>query len=94
MEGREQRRNSGRGQKDAKERRVKSIAESIKEFVGEVESETVYINKADFHKVLCNAFEGIVPHPRTTKNYKSAVEDKLGKKIVLTKKSLRKGTFI
>jgi hypothetical protein len=88
IEGKVKRLDSGKGQKDAKRKRVKAIAEAIKEFVGEVDKEILYIDKAFFNKILCSVFTGAEEyprHPQTITDYREAVEAELKKTIVLQK---------
>jgi hypothetical protein len=88
MEEKSSKRDSGKGQKDAKENRVQKISEAIKEFVDE-RADELHIDKGLFNKILCKAFEGVEDYPRhhkTITTYKEEVEHKLGKKIILEKK--------
>jgi len=84
MEEKSSKRDSGKGQKNAKENRVQKISEAIKEFVNE-RADELHIDKGLFNKILCNAFEGAEDYPRhhkTITTYKEEVEHKLGKKII------------
>jgi len=89
MEERAKKRDSGKGQKDAKQKRVKKLSESITKFVNDHEKDVLHIDKAAFHKMLCDTFigtESYPRHPQTIKLYKESVEQELGKKIKLVKK--------
>lgn len=90
MEEKGKKRNSGKGQKDAKERRVKQVSEAIvKEFIDDFEKDVLFIDKGFFYKALCKTFcgsEDYPRHPQTIKAYRESVEQKLGKKIKIVKK--------
>ena len=93
MEDRAKKRSSGKGQKEAKEKRISQVTEAIiKKYVENHHTDTLYIDKAIFHKILCDTFigaEGYPRHHQTITDYKEAVERNLGKKIVL-----QKGSFL
>ena len=88
MEEKAQRKPSGKGQKNAKENRVKKLTESIKDYV-EDHADGFHIDKGIFNEMLCKTFIGA---EKTTRNYntfttyKKEVEQKLGKQIILEKK--------
>lgn len=89
MEDRAKKRNSGKGQKNAKEKRVKQLSEAIKEFIDDLEKDVLYIDKGLFNKILSKTFVGSEDyprHPQTIKAYREAVERVLGKKIKTVRK--------
>ncbi|MHB8137982.1 MAG: hypothetical protein ACYDGO_06280 [Smithellaceae bacterium] len=88
MDGREKKRDSGKGQKEAKQNRVKQLTETIQEFITD-NADDLYIDKGEFYDLLCKTFVGADKYPRhhkTVTTYKEEVEHKLGKKIIFSKR--------
>lgn len=83
----EQRLNSGIGQKKAQAERQAKLAESLRQYEKD-DYDEIRIKKGDFCKFLDQAFVGAEDYPRhpsTIKNYKEASEKILGKKIIFKK---------
>jgi len=93
MEDKAKKRDSGKGQKEAKQRRVKRVSETIiKKFVDDLDKDVLCLDKGLFNKILSEAFVGAEDyprHPQTIITYKKEVERALGKKI-----KLQKGSFL
>lgn len=81
------RKDSGKGQKDAREERVQKLAEAIKTFADD-NAGVLLLNKTHFINMLSATFVGAEKTPRhhnTIHDYVAAVEAKLNKQIILTK---------
>lgn len=93
MEDKARKRDSGKGQKEAKQKRVNRVSETIiKKFVDDLDKDVLFLDKGYFNKILCEAFVGAEDyprHPQTIITYKKEVERALGKKI-----KLQKGSFL
>jgi hypothetical protein len=80
---------SGKGQIEAREKRLHNIEEDLKTFFEDFTGETIEIDKGEFIKTISKQFIDAVDyprHPNTIKDYKEKLEKKLNKKIILTKK--------
>lgn len=88
LEEKEKRRDSGKGQKEAKEKRLDKILNTISENFS-TDADELELDKGMFYKLVCDAFEGAENYPhhhKTLKTYKEYIEGKLGKKIIFKKK--------
>ncbi len=88
MEERAKKRNSGKGQKEAKKERLKKLTDSISKFVNDKKKEgrqITHFDKGIFLNMLSQTFTGAENyqrHPQTIANYQKEVERELGIKIV------------
>jgi len=88
MEERAKKRNSGKGQKEAKKERLKKLTDSISKFVNDKKKEgrqITHFDKGIFLKMLSGTFTGAENyqrHPQTIAIYQKEVESELGIKIV------------
>jgi len=92
MEMRAKKRQSGKGQKMAMEKRQTMLVIKLKEILKQTDEPLIYMDKGFFFKKLCETFEGSEEyprHPKTVKAYKNAVENSFGKKIIW-----QKGAFL
>jgi len=84
IEQRIKRRKSGKGQKDAKEERLKKLITAAEKFCADNEKCGRYIDRVTFVKMLNQTFNGAEDYPRhyqTIRTYQKEVEHKLGIKI-------------
>jgi hypothetical protein len=91
MESKMAKKDSGRGQKIAEQKRILLFSEELKKLTME-DLDFIPLDKGTFYEMLCKTFVGKEKYPRhasTVKKYKETAERILGKKIVL-----QKGTFM